>query len=140
MKTLFGLVVALCAAIVGMLAVASSASAQAPTCTQYRTVQSGESYWSIADALGMDYNRLAAMNGSKTLHPGTKICVSIVSKKPVTGRVVFRIPAYPAKEYWVTIRASNGQTYGNVHVYRWFWPWQKVTLTLNGANRVIDVR
>ena len=37
------------------------------------TVKSGDSYWKIGKALGIDYRKLQKLNNNKQLHPGDKI-------------------------------------------------------------------
>lgn len=49
---------------------------KSPVPTKTYTVKSGDSYWKIGKAFGIDYRKLQKLNGSKMLHPGDRIKLS----------------------------------------------------------------
>ena len=87
-----------------------------PTVTvsgNYYTIQSGDSWWSIANRFGMDMYQLAQLNGmsiNNVIHPGQKIKVKGTIKngaKPVKNTNTSFYVVKPGDSWW-SIAAKHG--------------------------------
>lgn len=87
-----------------------------PTVTvsgSYYTIQSGDSWWSIANRFGMDMYQLAQLNGmsiNTVIHPGQKIRVKGTIKngaKPVKNTNISSYVVKPGDSWW-SIAAKHG--------------------------------
>lgn len=87
-----------------------------PTVTvsgNYYTIQSGDSWWSIANRFGMDMYQLAQLNGmsiNTVIHPGQKIRVKGTIKngaKPVKNTNISSYVVKPGDSWW-SIAAKHG--------------------------------
>ena len=92
----------------------------------YYTIQSGDSWWSIANRFGMDMYQLAQLNGmsiNTVIHPGQKIKVKGTIKngaKPVKNTNTSSYVVKPGDSWWsiaakyglsmYTLAARNGKT------------------------------
>ena len=87
-----------------------------PTVTvsgSYYTIQSGDSWWSIANRFGMDMYQLAQLNGmsiNNVIHPGQKIKVKGTIKngaKPIKNNNTSSYLVKPGDSWW-SIAAKHG--------------------------------
>lgn len=124
-----------------------------PTVTvsgNYYTIQSGDSWWSIANRFGMDMYQLAQLNGMSIntfIHPGQKIKVKGTIKngaKPVKNNNTSSYVVKPGDSWWsiaakhglsmYALASRNGKT-----IYTVIHPGDK--LTINGqTTRTYTVR
>ena len=114
-----------------------------PTVTvsgNYYTIQSGDSWWSIANRFGMDMYQLAQLNGmsiNTVIHPGQKIKVKGTIKngaKPVKNTNTSSYVVKPGDSWWsiaakyglsmYTLAARNGKT-----IYTVIHPGDKLTVS-----------
>lgn len=106
-----------------------------PTVTvsgNYYTIQSGDSWWSIANRFGMDMYQLAQLNGmsiNTVIHPGQKIRVKGTIKngaKPIKNNNTSFYVVKPGDSWWsisakyglsmYTLASRNGKTiYSVIH-------------------------
>lgn len=118
-----------------------------PTVTvsgSYYTIQSGDSWWSIANRFGMDMYQLAQLNGmsiNTVIHPGQKIKVKGTIKngaKPVKNTNTGSYLVKPGDSWWsiaakyglsmYALASRNGKT-----IYTVIHPGDKL-LTINGQT------
>lgn len=124
-----------------------------PTVTvsgSYYTIQSGDSWWSIANRFGMDMYQLAQLNGmsiNTVIHPGQKIRVKGTIKngaKPVKNTNTSFYVVKPGDSWWsiaakhglsmYTLASRNGKT-----IYTVIHPGDKLTIS-GQTSRVYTVR
>lgn len=120
-----------------------NAVAVKPTVTvsgSYYTIQSGDSWWSIANRFGMDMYQLAQLNGmsiNTVIHPGQKIKVKGTIKngaKPVKNTNTSSYVVKPGDSWWsiaakyglsmYTLAARNGKT-----IYTVIHPGDRLTIS-----------
>ena len=125
-----------------------------PTVTvsgSYYTIQSGDSWWSIANRFGMDMYQLAQLNGmsiNTVIHPGQKIRVKGTIKngaKPVKNTNTSFYVVKPGDSWWniaakhglsmYTLAARNGKT-----IYSMLHPGDHLTISGQTATRAYTVR
>ena len=113
-----------------------------PTVTvsgNYYTIQSGDSWWSIANRFGMDMYQLAQLNGmsiNTVIHPGQKIRVKGTIKngaKPIKNNNTSFYVVKPGDSWWsisakyglsmYTLASRNGKT-----IYSVIHPGDKLTV------------
>lgn len=130
-----------------------NAVAVKPTVTvsgSYYTIQSGDSWWSIANRFGMDMYQLAQLNGmsiNTVIHPGQKIKVKGTIKngaKPVKNTNTSSYVVKPGDSWWsiaakyglsmYTLAARNGKT-----IYTVIHPGDKLTIS-GQTSRTYTVR
>ena len=114
-----------------------------PTVTvsgNYYTIQSGDSWWSIANRFGMDMYQLAQLNGmsiNNVIHPGQKIKVNGTIKNganPVKNNNTSSYVVKPGDSWWsiatrhgmsmYTLAARNGKT-----IYTVIHPGDRLTIS-----------
>ena len=124
-----------------------------PTVTisgNYYTIQSGDSWWSIANRFGMDMYQLAQINGmsiNTVIHPGQKIKVKGTIKngaKPVKNNNTSSYVVKPGDSWWsiaakyglsmYTLAARNGKT-----IYTVIHPGDRLTV-IGQTTRKYTVR
>ena len=117
----------------------------------YYTIQSGDSWWSIANRFGMDMYQLAQLNGmsiNTVIHPGQKIKVKGTIKngaKPVKNTNTSSYVVKPGDSWWsiaakyglsmYTLAARNGKT-----IYTVIHPGDRLTISGQTATRAYTVR
>lgn len=125
-----------------------------PTVTvsgSYYTIQSGDSWWSIATRHGMDMYQLAQLNGmsiNNVIHPGQKIKVKGTIKngaKPVKNTNISSYVVKPGDSWWsisakyglsmYTLAQRNGKT-----IYTVIHPGDKLTISGQTATRAYTIR
>ena len=125
-----------------------------PTVTvsgSYYTIQSGDSWWSIATRHGMDMYQLAQLNGmsiNNVIHPGQKIKVKGTIKngaKPVKNANISSYVVKPGDSWWsisakyglsmYTLAQRNGKT-----IYTVIHPGDKLTISGQTATRAYTIR
>lgn len=125
-----------------------------PTVTvsgSYYTIQSGDSWWSIATRHGMDMYQLAQLNGmsiNNVIHPGQKIKVKGTIKngaKPVKNPNISSYVVKPGDSWWsisakyglsmYTLAQRNGKT-----IYTVIHPGDKLTISGQTATRAYTIR
>lgn len=125
-----------------------------PTVTvsgNYYTIQSGDSWWSIANRFGMDMYQLAQLNGmsiNNVIHPGQKIKVKGTIKngaKPVKNTNISSYVVKPGDSWWsisakyglsmYTLAQRNGKT-----IYTVIHPGDKLTISGQTATRAYTIR
>ena len=125
-----------------------------PTVTvsgSYYTIQSGDSWWSIANRFGMDMYQLAQLNGmsvNTVIHPGQKIRVKGTIKngaKPVKNTNTSFYVVKPGDSWWsiaakhglsmYALASRNGKT-----VYTVIHPGDHLTISGQTATRAYTVR
>ena len=125
-----------------------------PTVTvsgSHYTIQSGDSWWSIANRFGMDMYQLAQLNGmsiNNVIHPGQKIKVKGTIKngaKPVKNTNISSYVVKPGDSWWsisakyglsmYTLAQRNGKT-----IYTVIHPGDKLTISGQTATRAYTVR
>ena len=125
-----------------------------PTVTvsgSYYTIQSGDSWWSIANRFGMDMYQLAQLNGmsvNTVIHPGQKIRVKGTIKngaKPVKNTNTSFYVVKPGDSWWsiaakhglsmYTLAARNGKT-----IYSMLHPGDHLTISGQTDTRAYTVR
>ena len=124
-----------------------------PTVTvsgSYYTIQSGDSWWSIANRFGMDMYQLAQLNGmsiNTVIHPGQKIKVKGTIKngaKPVKNTNTSSYVVKPGDSWWsiaakhglsmYALASRNGKT-----IYTVIHPGDKLTIS-GQTSRTYTVR
>ena len=124
-----------------------------PTVTvsgSYYTIQSGDSWWSIANRFGMDMYQLAQLNGmsiNTVIHPGQKIRVKGTIKngaKPVKNINTSFYVVKPGDSWWsiaakyglsmYTLAARNGRT-----IYSMLHPGDRLTIS-GQTTRIYTVK
>ena len=114
-----------------------------PTVTvsgSHYTIQSGDSWWSIANRFGMDMYQLAQLNGmsiNNVIHPGQKIKVKGTIKngaKPVKNTNISSYVVKPGDSWWsisakyglsmYTLAQRNGKT-----IYTVIHPGDRLTIS-----------
>lgn len=124
-----------------------------PTVTvsgSYYTIQSGDSWWSIANRFGMDMYQLAQLNGmsiNTVIHPGQKIRVKGTIKngaKPVKNTNISSYVVKPGDSWWsiaakyglsmYTLASRNGKT-----IYSVIHPGDRLTV-IGQTTRIYTVK
>lgn len=124
-----------------------------PTVTvsgNYYTIQSGDSWWSIANRFGMDMYQLAQLNGmsiNTVIHPGQKIRVKGTIKngaKPIKNNNTSFYVVKPGDSWWsisakyglsmYTLASRNGKT-----IYTVIHPGDRLTIS-GQTSRTYTVR
>lgn len=113
-KKLIMLLMVLVVAAGGLGLGVQPAAAQAATCTQYHTVQRGESLYLIGQRYGVSWRTLAQINNlanPRLIFAGQRLCVATQGSTPVIPDTGFITPTFQItgvnRDQNVTIRTSN---------------------------------